>query len=203
VKLENIEIEKLIPAECNVRNHSEEQIKEMIRSVEQFGQIRPIIVDEKNILIAGHGLLLALKKMKWKKVNVLRLNNLSQNKKYKLMLADNKIYDMGTGNTSNIMTILEQLNKSNDLDIPGFEVEILLDLLSDTKDIDEIINNYGKVSDEKSEEIKDNIEEQHQRKSADQTEMRLTNQNIKWEIGEDGERIIFILCPDCGTKICL
>ena len=62
-KYENVEIEKLIPYENNARIHSDEQVDKIIRSMKEFGFINPILIDEKYMIIAGHGRVLAANKI--------------------------------------------------------------------------------------------------------------------------------------------
>ena len=56
MRVVKMKLADLVKPEKNVRIHTEQQIKEFRRSVEMFGQIRPIVVDEKNIILAGNGL---------------------------------------------------------------------------------------------------------------------------------------------------
>ena len=56
-------ISELKKPERNVRIHTEQQIKEFERSIKMFGQIRPIVVDENNVILAGNGLYDTLLKM--------------------------------------------------------------------------------------------------------------------------------------------
>ena len=81
--------------EKNVRIHTEQQLKEFRRSVEMFGQIRPIVVDEKNVILAGNGLYDTLAAMGKDTAEVYRYDNLTENQKKKLMIADNKIFSLG------------------------------------------------------------------------------------------------------------
>ena len=56
MKLQKKKLSTLKPLEVNVRKHSDKQIKELIRSVNQFGQTRAIVIDEENNILIGNGL---------------------------------------------------------------------------------------------------------------------------------------------------
>ena len=113
----------------NVRKHPKRQIDALIDSVRQFGQIRPIVIDEDNILIAGHGLLMALKETKTETASVLRVSGLTQSQKIKLMLADNRIYELGVNDMTAIQGLLSELD---DFEVPGFDPEVLAQLAAAT-----------------------------------------------------------------------
>lgn len=69
--------------EKNVRLHGDRQIKEYIRSVEMFGQIRPLVIDENNIVLCGNGLLQALRQMGKETADCYIAENLSEKQKKK------------------------------------------------------------------------------------------------------------------------
>ena len=118
-----MKLKDLIKPEKNVRIHTEQQMKEFQRSVKMFGQIRPIVVDEKNVILAGNGLYDALIAIGKETADVYQYNNLTENQKKKLMIADNKIFSLGFENLETFNSFLEELQ--GDLDIPGFDEEIL------------------------------------------------------------------------------
>lgn len=98
MKVTEVSIDKVILAEKSVRMHTEIQVKEFARSLEMFGQIRPIVVDGKYNIVCGNGLYLAAQSLGWAKVKVLVMNNLSEKDKKKLMIADNRIFELGVSN---------------------------------------------------------------------------------------------------------
>ena len=107
----------LVKPEKNVRIHTEQQLKEFRRSVTMFGQIRPIVIDENNVILAGNGLYDTLVAMGKDTADVYRYDNLTENQKKKLMIADNKIFSLGIENLETLNSFLEDLQ--GDLDIPG------------------------------------------------------------------------------------
>ena len=91
MKIEQRAIESLIPYINNSRKHSDEQVAQIAASIKEFGWTNPILVDGNNGLIAGHGRLLAARKLGMAKVPVIELAHLSENQKKALIIADNKL----------------------------------------------------------------------------------------------------------------
>ena len=149
-------ISELIRAEKNVRLHGDRQIKEYIRSVEMFGQIRPLVVDENNVVICGNGLLQALQQMGRETAECYVVSNLTENQKKKLMLADNKIYELGVNNVAVFDDMLKEL--AGDIDIPGYDSELLEVLTASANEATEILNDYGTLPKEQVEHIKTRAE---------------------------------------------
>lgn len=141
MKIVKIPLSDLKKPDRNVRLHTDKQLNEFVRSVEMFGQIRPIVTDENNIILAGNGLYEALKRMGRDKADVLKIPNLSENQKKKLMLADNKIFGLGMDDLESFDAILEDLK--NDLDIPGFDEDLLRSMVADASEITEQLREYG------------------------------------------------------------
>ena len=76
-----MKLAELVKPKKNVRIHTEQQLKEFQRSVEMFGQIRPIVVDENNIILAGNGLYDTLVAMGKDTADVYKYDNLTENQK--------------------------------------------------------------------------------------------------------------------------
>lgn len=81
--------------ERNVRIHSDKQITEFRRSIEMFGQIRPIVIDDAGVILAGNGLYEALCAMGRTEADCYIASGLTDSQKKKLMLADNRIFSLG------------------------------------------------------------------------------------------------------------
>lgn len=118
---------ELRPPERNVRIHTEQQIKELARAVTMFGQTRPVVVDENNTVLAGNGLVAALNYLKRSKVAVHRVSGLSEIDKQKLMLSDNRIFELGHDDHD---AIVELIRAVGDVDIPGFDADSLATALT-------------------------------------------------------------------------
>ena len=152
MKIITMKLADLIKPEKNVRIHTEQQLKEFRRSIKMFGQIRPIVVDENNVILAGNGLYDTLISMGAETADVYKYDNLTENQKKKLMIADNKIFSLGIENLDTLNSFLEDL--SDDLDIPGFDEEILKQMVSEAEDVTEKLSEYGTLDDEEIENIK-------------------------------------------------
>jgi DNA modification methylase len=84
-------VEDLIPYALNSRTHSDEQVAQLAASIREFGFTNPVLVDEKNNLIAGHGRLLAARKLKLDQVPAVVVTGLDERKRRALVIADNKL----------------------------------------------------------------------------------------------------------------
>lgn len=212
MKIITMKLADLIKPEKNVRIHTEQQLKEFRRSIKMFGQIRPIVVDENNVILAGNGLYDTLISMGAETADVYKYDNLTENQKKKLMIADNKIFSLGIENLDTLNSFLEDL--SDDLDIPGFDEEILKQMVSEAEDVTEKLSEYGTLDDEEIENIKNKTYSQpvlginttenefNDEKHIEDNPIIATNEfNGKNE--ESAEVQKFIICPKCGEKIWL
>lgn len=152
MKVTEVSIDKVILAEKSVRMHTEIQVKEFARSLEMFGQIRPIVVDGKYNIVCGNGLYLAAQSLGWAKVKVLVMNNLSEKDKKKLMIADNRIFELGVSNLEILDEFFKELQ--DDLVIPGYDESTLQMLVGDLDAVNAQLDDYGIIDREKVEEIK-------------------------------------------------
>lgn len=199
----------LVKPEKNVRIHTEQQLKEFQRSVKMFGQIRPIVVDENNVILAGNGLYETLIAMGKETADVYKYDNLTENQKKKLMIADNKIFSLGIENLDTLNSFLEDLQ--GDLDIPGFDEDILKQMVSEAEDVTEKLSEYGTLDDEEIQSIKESGERKEQQiKKAEAEQATPAPQPIaqpQQEMPEDSEDTTevkkFVICPKCGEKIWL
>lgn len=194
-------IDTLKSPERNVRKHNEKQIKELARSIEKFGQIRPVVIDEKNVVYCGNGLVEAAKVAGWKQVEVLKKTGMSEADKKKLMIADNRIYTLGFDDFENINAILEEIG---DFDIPGFDTETLEAMFGD---IDEEIESFGVLDDtEKREAQEASRQEEYGQGNYSESPTSSDGPDNVTEPGEtagedsttDGGELV---CPKCGHVI--
>lgn len=118
MKIQEIEIEKLIPYARNSRTHSDEQVAQIAASIKEFGWTNPILVDGEAGIIAGHGRLAAARKLGMKKIPVIELLHLSPTQKKALIIADNKLA-LNAG-WDNDMLALE----FEELEIEGFDLSL-------------------------------------------------------------------------------
>lgn len=201
-----MKLSELVKPEKNVRIHTEQQLKEFERSVTMFGQIRPIVVDENNVIMAGNGLYDTLLQMGKETADVYKYEDLTENQKKKLMIADNKIFSLGIENLDTLNSFLEDLQ--GDLDIPGFDEEILKQMVSEAEDITEKLSEYGTLDDEEIQNIKENAVRNEQKiqqaeAAQDGTHEPTLVQEEPQTDDETADIKKFVICPKCGEKIWL
>ena len=203
--------------EKNVRIHSEQQIRELKRSLEKFGQTRALVVDENNVILIGNGLYEAMVSLGYQEASVYVKTELSENDKKKLMIADNKTYALGIDNLDTLNEFLEELQ--GDLDIPGYDEEILQQMVADADEVTEKISEYGTLDESEIQKIKEANEKREQKAAAaeisdnnsensseypntsdNQSSERQNTTETEPEITETRK---FVICPNCGEKIWL
>jgi ParB-like chromosome segregation protein Spo0J len=79
-------VSALVPYAKNARTHSDEQVSQIARSIEEFGWTNPILIDSDNVIIAGHARLLAAKKLKLPEVPVIVLGHLTEAQRRALVI---------------------------------------------------------------------------------------------------------------------
>ena len=89
--VEYIKPSELIPYSKNAKRHPTDQVKLIANSIKQFGFQQPLVIDKDNVVIIGHGRLLASKRLKLKEVPVVRVDNLTEDEIKALRFADNKV----------------------------------------------------------------------------------------------------------------
>lgn len=199
MKILKKKLSELKKPERNIRMHTEAQLKEFERSVIMFGQIRPIIIDEDNVILAGNGLYDTLLRLGWTEADVYQYKDLSENQKKKLMIADNKIYNLGVDDYDTLDAFFKELG--NDLDIPGFDEEILKNMLSGADDITDTMSDYGKLSPEEAANVE--AAGERKREAVDMAETEKSNERPLQQPEKPIEQQTTITCPNCGTPICL
>ena len=203
--------------EKNVRIHSEQQIRELKRSLEKFGQTRAIVVDEDNTILIGNGLFEAMLSLGYQEATVYVKTGLSENDKKKLMIADNKTYALGIDNLETLNEFLEELQ--GDLDIPGYDEEILQQMVADADEVTEKLSEYGTLDESEIQKMKAANEKREQKTvsedaSTGNTEDSLKKPNLSNEQQADGQNATetepeitelrkFVICPNCDEKIWL
>ncbi len=91
LKVEQMAVDRLLPYARNARTHSDAQVAQIAASITEFGWTNPLLVDENGGIIAGHGRLLAARKLGMAKVPVIVRGGLTETQKRALVLADNKL----------------------------------------------------------------------------------------------------------------
>ena len=98
-KVERWPLDRLIPHARNARTHSEAQVAQIAGSIAEFGFVNPVLVGDDGIIVAGHGRILAARKLGLTEAPVIVLSHLSPTQRRALMLADNRIARMRAGTT--------------------------------------------------------------------------------------------------------
>lgn len=139
-KYEQIKVSDLKGYEKNARVHSAEQVQQVVNSIKEFGFTNPVLIDEENVLIAGHGRTEAAKILGLEKVPAIRLNGLTDAQKKALRIADNQLALNATWDEDLLAAELEEIHLENfDLDLLGFDDDFLNGLLDFDGDEKEVI----------------------------------------------------------------
>lgn len=129
-ELELLETSILIPYVRNSRTHSDAQVQQIASSIKEFGFTNPILIDESNGIIAGHGRLLAAQLLKIKSVPCIRLGYLSESQKRAYVIADNKLALNAGWDDALLSLELKDLQLNDfDLSLTGFNEDELAKLL--------------------------------------------------------------------------
>lgn len=121
-------VQDLIPYALNSRTHSDEQVAQIAASIREFGFTNPVLIDDKNNLIAGHGRLLAARKLALKNVPAVVVTGLDDRKRRALVIADNKLALNSGWDEEALRVELEDL--AGDFgELMGFSEDELVDLL--------------------------------------------------------------------------
>jgi len=156
--VEHWSLQRLIPYAKNARTHDDTQVSQIAGSIAEFGFVNPILVGDDNIIIAGHGRLMAAQQLGLATVPVIVLHHLTEAQRRALVIADNKIAENAGWNDELLKLELEELGDLGfDLDVIGFSDEELDELLgndeqpgeTDEDDIpeveDEPVSRHGDV----------------------------------------------------------
>lgn len=186
----------------NVRRHTDKQITEYVRSVEMFGQIKPIIADEHGEIIAGNGLYMALKQLGRETCDCYILVGLTENQKKKLMLADNRVYELGVTEMDTFEEIIRELG--GDVDVPGWDEDLLAMMNAAAEDVDEIVNGYGAFEENDVSKMAGH-KPAPEASAVSPTQMSATSDSASTNVpeGSQGQIQRVIVCPKCGEQICL
>ncbi|EJY2430538.1 ParB N-terminal domain-containing protein [Salmonella enterica subsp. enterica serovar Infantis] len=130
--MEYLPVGKLLRYAKNSRTHSDEQVEQLVNSIREFGFTNPVLIDEKNELIAGHGRLAAAEILEMDKVPAIRLSNLSEKQKKAYRIADNKLA-LNAGWDMQLLAeeVKELMDDDFDIDLLGFNDAELDEMLSD------------------------------------------------------------------------
>jgi DNA modification methylase len=127
-----VQLTEITPYSRNAREHSPAQVAQIVASIREFGFTNPLLVDEQNVLIAGHGRLAAARSLGMAQLPAVVLEGLSDAQKAALRLADNKLALNATWDDDLLRTELADLRDVGfDLALTGFGEDELLGLFAD------------------------------------------------------------------------
>lgn len=164
----------LIPYARNSRTHSDQQVAQICSSIQEFGFTNPVLVDDKNSIIAGHGRVLAATKLGLSEVPCLVLSHLSEAQKRAYVIADNKLaLNAGWDDELLALELVDLQDMDFDLSLTGFSADELAGLM-------ELETEDGLTEDDEVPEA---------------PELAITVEGDLWQLGEHR-----LLCGD-GTSI--
>ena len=144
----------LIPYANNPRTHSDQQVAQVAASIQEFGFNNPILIDEHNSIIAGHGRLAAAQKLEMNTVPTILLEGLSEAQRKAYVIADNKLTENGGWDYDLLAIEIDRLKELDvDIGLLGFELsdleftqgqEVELGLTPDQK-LDNFLNGDTKI----------------------------------------------------------
>jgi len=139
LNIEIVDIGDVKESNYNSRIHNEAQIEKIANSIAEFGFVNPIIIDEDNEIIAGHGRFMASKHLNLEEVPTIRLSHLTDDKKRAFIIADNKIALSGEWDYDMLKEEFDIILKSEmDIDLLGFNRKFI-DSMFKEKDPDALV----------------------------------------------------------------
>ncbi|MGB3667886.1 MAG: site-specific DNA-methyltransferase [Bermanella sp.] len=127
-----ISVKNLIPYANNSRTHSDDQVNQVASSIKEFGFTNPVLVDSDGGIIAGHGRVMAAKKLGLEEVPCIELNHLTEAQKKAYVIADNQLALNSGWDLDMLKLEVESLNEMDfDVELLGFDDEFMSGLLEE------------------------------------------------------------------------
>ncbi|MAO22301.1 MAG: DNA methylase N-4 [Phycisphaerae bacterium] len=185
LRIEQIQIDAIIPHPGNPRLHTKKQIRHISRSIEAFGFRIPVVVDRDSRLICGHARVEACRLLSMTRVPAVRVTDLDDVQVRALMIADNRLTEISTWDDKLLgehLSVLSDLELDFDLECIGFDYgEIEQRILT----VEEAVGGGHEEDDHRSDELPDPDEI-----------IPITRPGDVWIMGE-GDRAHRVLCGDC------
>lgn len=121
MKIEKVALTKIKMYENNAKKHPQEQVEQIKKSIQEFGNNDPIAIDENNVIIEGHGRYLALKQLGYKTAECIRITDLTDEQKRAYILVHNKL-TMNTGFDAD--KLAQELEKIKSIDMGAYDFEV-------------------------------------------------------------------------------
>ena len=165
----NVKIRKvddLIPYDRNPKIHPDTQIKQLANSIREWGWTIPILIDENDQVLAGHGRLFAAKELDLSEVPCMTARDWTDQQKKAYVIADNKLAENGQWDTNEYFVQLKEMaNDGYDLGLMGVDIDLsafnynpVLDPKFDASEIDD--SKMEKASDRMDQDMSDRIKGQ-------------------------------------------
>ena len=131
LKIEQVKLNALIPYARNSRTHSDAQVAQIAASIKEFGFTNPVLIDETGSIIAGHGRVMAARKLAITDVPSIRLTHLTEAQKKAYVITDNKLaLNAGWDDEMLAVELTDLKDMGFDLDLTGFSTEEIEALLA-------------------------------------------------------------------------
>jgi hypothetical protein len=165
-EIETMRVEDLIPYDRNPKIHPDTQIRQLANSIREWGWTMPILIDENDQIIAGHGRLFAAKELKMEEVPCIRTKGWSEQQKKAYVIADNKLAENGELDTGLYFSHLKEMSNDGfdlslmgvDIDMSAFNYNPIYEPTFDASEIDE--SKMIKASDKMNGDMSDRIKGQ-------------------------------------------
>jgi DNA modification methylase len=127
----------------NAREHNRKQLAKLARSIQKFGFITPVVVDETGELLCGHARVLAARQLNIRAIPAVRANHLSESQKRAFVLADNRLAELASWNAKSLkreLQFLSELDIDYDFHALGFDTAEIDFILADGDEADDLAN---------------------------------------------------------------
>lgn len=124
--IKTVQVADLIPYARNSRIHSEEQVTQIAASIKEFGFLNPVIIDGESGIIAGHGRVMAAKKLGMTELPAVEASHLTDAQRRAYIIADNKLALNAGWDDEMLRVEFDELGAMGfDLDLTGFSADFL------------------------------------------------------------------------------
>jgi ParB family chromosome partitioning protein len=125
-KIERKKVDDLIPYARNARTHSDEQVAQLAASIKEWGWTTPVLVDEGGEIIAGHGRVMAARKLNIDEIPTMTASGWSKAQKQAYVLADNQLPQNAGWDVDLLSVEMKDLDSDGfDLSLIGFDVDFI------------------------------------------------------------------------------
>lgn len=121
-EVQEVTLDQLIPYVNNAKIHSDDQVTKIASSIREFGFLSPVLIDRNFNIIAGHGRVMAAKKLNMETVPCVFIEGLSENQRKAYILADNRLAELASWDMNLVGLEIGELEYEGfDIDLVGFD----------------------------------------------------------------------------------